>query len=896
MKNKFSGGKHFTAVISILLISVFIQAQNVPVYDSVKGFFDYRNRMNAYYDQAGRDQSGYKQWKRLEWYYSTRSGPGGEILNLQQLKQAALRKTISHKLDSSAGDSVQTNALSGSWSQVGPLNINTRNEGIGRVNRLAFNPTSENTIYAATAGGGLWKTVNGGSSWQPLTDGIPNLNVSDVAVNPLNPNIIYIVTGDGDGGGGSEGNSLGKNSTGVLKSVDGGITWTLTGLTWKETDGLVGYKLIMHPTNFDVLLLAANNGIHYTDDGAKTWTNVLANEHVFDIEFVPNGSTWVYAGASGGKFFKSVNGGLNWLLKYKNPHTQADRVSIAVTPDKYSDVYMLIGNKKNPDYPKNVDSSYAFNGIYYSGNFGDSGSWERRSFYVPNVFSGNGTDTIGRQQRYNNCLAASPYNSLKLVIGGISIWRSNNGGMSIVLEDGNEEGYHVDIHDLKYSSSGNTLYAATDGGVYKSLDDGNTWTSLNNNFPITQYYRISVSQVSSIQILGGAQDNGTHFRNSNTSTFEMPKGGDGMDNAISKSHPLFMYASKDDGTFWRSTDGGNSYSDFCSQPILADENIPVKTFWTTNIEVSPTNPNLVFLGYKPLIKAVFSGLNWTFFDIGVNSDDTVSGRTFVKLAPSNLNVIYAGDHSYDSLATRKLWRTTNGGVSWTNLPIPYAAEPFSNLCINPNDTDEIWLTYGGFSDGYKVYHSTNGGTRWNNVSGSLPNVPVNCIMYANDNPETGDALYVGTDIGVFYRDNSLGDWIPFSTGLPVAEVTDIDISEASGLLRAGTYGRGIWQTSLYTASCPANANFTTNSHPPSEPAFVSVTNGITSIAIIEGAGAHIQYKAGVGVTLNPGFRIDGSNGAKFVAYTGPCPGGGIPPGYYTAPTMNGLSGYLLENK
>ena len=208
MKNKISGGKHFTAVISILLISVFIQAQNVPVYDSVNGFFDYRNRMNAYYDQAGRDQSGYKQWKRLEWYYSTRSGPGGEILNLQQLKQAALRKTISHKLDSSAGDSVQTNALSGSWSQVGPLNINTRNEGIGRVNRLAFHPTSENTIYAATAGGGLWKTVNGGSSWQPLTDGIPNLNVSDVAVNPLNPNIIYIVTGDGDGGGGSEGNSL----------------------------------------------------------------------------------------------------------------------------------------------------------------------------------------------------------------------------------------------------------------------------------------------------------------------------------------------------------------------------------------------------------------------------------------------------------------------------------------------------------------------------------------------------------------------------------------------------------------------------------------------------------------------------------------------------------------
>jgi hypothetical protein len=301
------------------------------------------------------------------------------------------------------------------------------------------------------------------------------------------------------------------------------------------------------------------------------------------------------------------------------------------------------------------------------------------------------------------------------------------------------------------------------------------------------------------------------------------------------------------------------------------------------------------MGYNCLIKGVFSGLNWTFFNVGLNWTDTVSGRAFVKIAPSNANCVYAGDSYYGEFGSNIIWRTINGGSNWNTITMPYTLERFSNFCVNPNDQNEVWLTYGGFTDGYKVYYSNNGGTSWTNISGSLPNVPVNCIIYANDDARTGDALYLATDIGVFYRDNELGDWVPFSTGLPVVEVTDLEINEANGLLRAGTYGRGIWQTSLYTAACPANENFTTNSHPHSQPAFVSVTNSITSIAVIEGAGAHIQYKAGVGVTLNPGFRIDGSNGAKFVAYTGPCPGGGVPPGY-TAPTMNGLSGYLLENR
>lgn len=885
--------KHHVLALACLLVPLLfkltdLRSQTLPVFNDRTTFQEYKRQMNDYYRLVGRDKDGYKQWKRLEWYFSTRMAPDGRLANVQQLKQDAISATYKRK---ALGDSVQQHAVSGAWSQVGPMNINNANRGIGRVNRIAFHPTNENTLYAATPGGGLWKTVNGGSSWQALTDGLPNLNLSDVKVDPSNPNIIYILTGDADGGGGSTGNSLGKNSTGVLRSVDGGITWNYTGLKWAETDGIIGYKLVIHPSDFDILMVASNKGIFYSDNSGNTWTQKLKDTIIYDIEFMPNNGQVVYAGAYPGLFLKSVNGGISWRTRYANPNPMAGRVSIAVTPAASSEVFMMIGNRYNKNFE---DSSYTFSGIYHSASMGDSGTWKRRISAQPNIFNGSGVGLIGRQQAYDHALAVNPYDSKKLATGGVSLWISTDGGVSLLPVSATNETVHVDIHDIAYPPSTAIIYAATDGGIYRSLNDGTTWTSLNNSFPISQYYRISVSQSSLLPIIGGAQDNGSHLRTTLTSTFDVATGGDGMDNAISRSNPNYMFTSKQNGTFWRSTNNFGNVTEICSEPLLADQNIEVKGPWVTNIEVSPTNPNLVYFGYSSVIKATFNGIGWFYSNIGANNSERVSGVTLLKLAPSNLNVIYAGDNDYDNEGARRLWRTTDGGLTWSLLNVPSTVQPFSNLCINPNDENEIWLSYGGFSDNVKIYHSQNGGQRWTNISGSLPNIPVNCILFGANSPASNDALYIGTDIGVFYRDNSLGDWVPFSTGLPMAEVTDLELNESSGIIRAGTYGRGMWQTATYSNTCPTNETFTTNSHPPSEPAFVSVTNTIASTAIIKGVGATIQYKAGVGVTLSPGFRIDGGSGARFVAYTGPCPGGGVPSSV-AAPTVNGLPGYLLEN-
>lgn len=870
-----------------MLHPVITQAQVLPAYDSAKGFFDYQKRMNDFYKEAGKIK-GYKQWKRLEWYFETRVAMDGKMVDVQKKNQQAVQKAGLMSQQLRAGPE-EANLVTGNWTHVGPNAVLQPNGGIGRVNRLAFHPTNANILWAATAGGGLWKTTNAGGSWASLTDGLPNLSLQGVAINPVNPNIIYILTGDADGGnsGFSSCCSFGRNSTGVLKSVDGGTTWAYTGLKWDETEGKRPFKLLMHPSNPNILFVAGG-GLWRTNDAGNTWVQTMEFERIYDMEFMPNNSLVAYFSTNDGKFFRSTDGGISWALQFSSPNPQARRTSIAVTPGNSSAVYMLMSNDKNLN---NLDSSYTFNGLYYSGNAGLAGSWVKRESGLPNVFSGDGTGLIGGQQNYDHALAVSPANDNQVITGGVSVFVSSNGGTTLSYVDDNLANYHVDIHELAYGPVGTTLYAATDGGVYKSINFGVTWVGANSNLGITQYYRISTSAANSVLVLGGAQDNGSHLRSVNNSIFQMIKGKDGMDNAIGQANPNIMYVSAQGGDFYKSYNGGSTVSLFCDSTTLAGYGITIDYFWVNNIVLHPTNDHIVYIGYQPVVRGIDIGGTWTFNAISSQPGVDRSGRTVLNVAKNNANVIYAGDNRWGSNAEQRLWRTSDGGSSWTTLTIPYQLALFTRLTINPDNANDIWLTYGGYEDGNKVFRSVNGGTSWTNVSGSLPNVPVNCIVYKDNNASPDDALYIGTDIGIFYRDNTIGDWMPFSNGLPVVEVTDLEINEAAGLLRAGTYGRGVWQTPVYDGACTPNLNF--SSHPASTPAFYSAGTSITSSASITGVGSQVQYKAGQRITLTPGFRINASTDAKFLGYIGSCLSGGIPLGFKQS-DFNGLPGFLKE--
>lgn len=869
-------------------------AQKLPALNRQTRFVSFSKQVNAYFDTAVKQSRYYKQWKRMEWYFSTRLDAAGRLPDIQGLKQTALQKAETLRT-AAAAKSPDPLATSGAWSFLGPTTVSSTDDGIGRVNRLAFHPTDAATLFAATAGGGLWKTTNGGASWSPLTDGLPNMNTTGIAVHKTSPNILYLLTGDGDASYGAPfRSSFGKLSTGVLKSTDGGTTWNYTGLKWKETDGIRPFCLVMHPSNFNTLMVGTDDGLYRTTNGGSTWTHLLTTATIYDIDFMPNSATMVYAAGRGGAFYRSTDGGASWNNWYDVADARASRTSIAVSPAQPYGVYMLVSNSEDKDDPKQ-----AFNGLYYSHDNGDH--WTKKSSLSPNVFSGDGVDLFSSQELYDHALAVNPFDSSLVFTGGVRIFRSLNAGSTIsIINNSGSAAYHPDIHELVYSPFGNTLYACTDGGIYKTVNNGVTWTPLNNGLSITQYYRISVSTASTNIVLGGAQDNGSHLRSTASSSLERVVGADGMDNAISLSAPSVMYAGTQSGGFHYSTNSGASFSDVTNAKDLQDNySIPASAAWITPIDVSTTNPYVIFMGYHPLVKGV-KGLSWSFYNIGYTgfNNPRVSGRTFVQVAPGNTNIIYAGDnnYNYDGLEDQKLaWRSSDGGQSWKRIYPGGSDDPkFTALTMNPDDPKEIWVTAGNFEAGKKVYRSLDSGQTWSNISGSLPNVPVNCILYDDNNGSPNDALYIGTDIGVFYRDNTLGDWVPFSTNLPVVEVTDLELNETAGLLRAGTYGRGIWQTSLYAPVCITNQTFT--SHVPSEPHFYNVAATIASSAEITGAGAHIQYKAGERITLNKGFRVDATSGPKFIAYIGPCNGSGVPPTYKAPqrPSFNGLPGYLRE--
>lgn len=346
MKRKL---KYAAAFALLLCFSIQSEAQKMPAFSPEMNFNAYSKKMNAYFekrqneerrerDKQGRPQSEEEEderldkWKRLEWYFNTRLDAQGRIPDIQNLRQVALEDAAA--LKTKALQSAQSNKdqstlnTTGNWSQVGPTSVTSFDEGIGRVNRLAFHPSNVNIIWAATAGGGLWKTTNGGSSWAGLTDGIPNLNLSGVAVNKTNTNILYILTGDGDASFGAPARfGVGKNSIGVLKTVDGGTTWSTTGLKWKETDGVKPYNLVMHPSDFNILFAATSKGLWRSANGGATWTNYMPDTTIYDVEFMPSNGLVVYAAAAGGRFYRSMDAGVTWSARYDNSDVNAHRVS-----------------------------------------------------------------------------------------------------------------------------------------------------------------------------------------------------------------------------------------------------------------------------------------------------------------------------------------------------------------------------------------------------------------------------------------------------------------------------------------------------------------------------------------------------------------------------------------
>ena len=694
-------------------------------------FYDVQKAFNEYFTGRSTGKgSGWKQFKRWEYFTEQRVYPTGNRLEHAQVWNEIMKFRENHPYDGKAPKSNWTPLGPDTWKDI----TGHWNPGIGRINVIARDPFDPMTIYIGAPSGGLWKTTDEGGSWEVLTDHLPVLGVSAIAIHPTNTNIIYIGTGDKDAND--------NYSIGVLKSNDGGVTWELTGLDWNIGQNRTISKLLINPDNPEILFAATTNGVYKTTDGGDNWYNVQSG-NIDDMEFKPGDPNTVYAVTQ--RFYKSSDGGESFNETTGVPTTS--RAQIAVSDD-------------NPDYV------YFFSyqsGIYRSEDGGDS--FTQRST-EPNQ---------GSQGWYDLAFAVSHENAEEVHLGEINTWRSLNGGQNWTKTTdwqwGNSLGYtHCDIHEMVFY--GGTLYVGSDGLISKSTDAGSTWTNFTEGISIRQFYRIGGSKTNPYKFMGGSQDNGTSVYTDDH--WHEWLGADGMECAIDHTNENVVYGTSQGGQFYKSNSGGNGGSVGITQPGGGA--------WVTPFVMHPVDPLTLYVGLSNVRKTTNGMNSWT---------------TISSFGGGNIRNMYISESNPDYLYVSKsetIYRTTDGGGSWDNITSGLPNLFISYMAVHPLYPETVAVSMSGFDNNKKVYISYDAGETWENYSANLPNLPANCVIFHRDE---NNGVYVGMDVGIYYRDNTMDEWELFFEGLPNVIVMEMEIQYESGKIRAGTYGRGLWESDLH---------------------------------------------------------------------------------------------------
>lgn len=729
---------------------------------------------------------GYKLFKRWEYFWDLRVNRSTSAFP----KTNAAVQYAKYKAENTQKSS------NGNWAAFGPSATAGGYAGLGRVNCIEFHPTDVNTFWIGTPSGGMWETTDGGGTWNPLTDGNDVIGVSDIALanDFTTSNTMFIATGDRDGGsswtlgGGVKGDN---NSIGILKSTDGGQSWATTGLTFGVSDRELIGRILIDPIDGQIMLAATTNGIYRSTNGGAAWSLVQSGAYFIDMEFKPGNSDIVYASTSdytAAEIYRSTNNGASW--SQVESFASSRRAELAVTPHDATYVYAIVANSDRglKGIYKSIDSGASFS-LEFDGN---STNGALLGYYS------DGSESNTGQGSYDLCIAVNPTDKNDVFIGGINSWRSTDGGSAWVNNNmwTSYSGYnfsgspvvHADKHFLKFRESDGALFEGNDGGIYRTTNSGTTWTDLSNDLYITQIYRLGVAQSVNNMTIIGNQDNGSKMFDG--SSWDDVTGGDGMECAIDPTDENVQYATYTNGTLYRTTDGWYNRTTI-SDNITSGNN----GWWVSPYAIHPADNQTLIVGYDTIWKSTDRGDSWAQLGSLVSPDKFRS----LAVSESNSSVMLIADPD-------DIWYTSNGGTSWTDITgtLPTYNYSITYVAIHATDPNTLWVTMGGY-DGNRVYESINGGTSWTNISSGLPNLPVMTIVQ-NKQETLLNELYVGTDRGVYMKRGS-ADWIPFMTNLPNVVVTELEIyydaNPLNSKLRAATFGRGLWESDLYTAGAMA---------------------------------------------------------------------------------------------
>jgi photosystem II stability/assembly factor-like uncharacterized protein len=709
---------------------------------------------------------------RAEWFRTQRAYPfnhipaGARLRSLQQLSQ---------KMDAEARTIGIGGQMAGvSWQLAGPEPTNTGYAyptTSGRVTALAIDPSDSKIVYLGGAEGGIWKTMNGGATWTPLTDKQASLAIGSIAIAPSSHETIYVGTGEEDFSGDS------YYGLGLLKSTNAGNSWTLMPGPFASARMDIG-SLAVHPTNADVVLAGTNSGVYRTMNGGSSWTEVLSGTAT-GVLFNPSNGNTAYAAVEGSGVYVSSNGGATWSHDNGSgggalPASNVGRIALAIAPSSSSTLFAGIANS----------STGNLLGLYKTTNGGST--WTKQSSIV---------DYCTPQCWYDNVIAVDPVNPNVVFVGGSedngTLFQSLDGGSSWtnVSFGFNLVELHEDHHALAFSANGGILFVGNDGGVWSTLSPASAavnWTNLNSSLAITQFYPgISIGANNPNLVYGGTQDNGIQ-QYTGSIAWNYSWCGDAGWTALDFVNPLNVYSSCVQYDIEKSTLGGLLGTWY---PATSGIDTSDRSAFVPPLVMDPVTSETLYFGTYRIYQTTNGASSWQTIssDLTGGSGDIAA----IAVAPTNNRVIYVGT----SGGQVQMTSNAGSGATWTKVNSGLPSQSITQVAVSPTSSSTVYVTFSGFpsGSGHHIYESTNSGASWTDISKDLPNTPVNDLVV---DPAYSDTLYAATDIGVFYTTNSGNSWTTLLNGLPNVVVLGLRIYRPTRTLWAATHGRSMWTISV----------------------------------------------------------------------------------------------------
>ncbi len=739
--------------------------------------------------------------KREQWFVQQRAYPNTHIPAgaywRAQMQRRALVAKRANRLAMARMTSRQLAAqadpfASATWTAAGPQPAAAYYGSIvysGRATSIAVNPTDPNTAYLGTAGGGVWKTTDGGQTWNPLTDSQASLAIGAVAVDPNNPSTVFAGTGEADFSGDS------YYGEGLLKSTDAGSTWTLVQTPFLNGNTTGSFASIaVQPGNSNVVLAGnvgvSNSGLWRSADGGTTWTEVLAPggyAGVTAVMFDVKNSSIAYAGIGGyyptsaGSVYMSTDSGQTW--------TPIDGSGAGTIPTPANVFRTALAESADGTtlYAAFANSSLTAPGLIYS-TTNKGTSWTQLATPSP-----DGIDW------YRDSIAVSPTNPQVLYAAGIGLYESTDGGQTWVKNTGGV--LYADQHSIVFSADGSRLYVADDGGIFSSTAPtvaSATFASLNSSInTMTFYPGFSLSPTTSNWLLAGSQDHGLNLYTGSVAWQNGEQSGFCGDGGSVYIDPKGTYAyahCKGGSADWtaNATADASVTSWVAAQTGISTTD---REPWVADIKGDQQTVSTVYTVTDRLYQSVNNAASWTAI-----SGDLTAGQstlTTIGISPTNGNTIYtgAGDGTV-SVTTNALSGTSSTWTMLSGLP----DRSISKIVVEPDSTQDVYVAVNGFGAGH-VFHSTDGGSSWTDISGDLPDTPADSILV---DPDLNDTIYLATDTGVYVTTNAGTNWEPLGQGLPNVVVQDLLLDESTRTLWVITHGRGAWETTLPLAGLAAS--------------------------------------------------------------------------------------------